>query len=189
MTASPAESAEVPTTTAEPKSGDDFDDAPPQQSQGNPDDDGQLGEAGKKAIDRMKAEKTEAVKRASAAERELEKFRKAAMSDAERQVAEAETRGRQAAMSEFGKRLATSEIRASAATAGADLEGVFDYLDLTRFLGEDGEPDDKAIKAFVGGLPKKDPGPPSQDGGARKASAPTDMNSIIRAQARGGRQP
>jgi hypothetical protein len=91
---------------------------------------------------------------------ELEKQRKAAMTEAERAVAEAEERGRTAATETFGKRLATSEIRAAAADTGRDLTGVFDYLDLTRFVGEDGQPDEKAIKAFVDGLPVIDDGKP-----------------------------
>lgn len=115
------------------------------------------------------------------AKTELEKQRQAAMTDAERAVAEAEAKGRTAAASEFGKRLATSEIRAQAADAQADLAGVFDYLDLSRFVGEDGEPDDKAIKAFVAGLPKKDPGTPSFDGGTRTpAPAQAGMSGLIR---------
>ena len=91
---------------------------------------------------------------------ELDKQRKAAMTEAERKEVEAEERGRMAATSEFGKRLATSEIRAAAAVVGAVLAGVFDYLDLTRFVTEDGEPDEKAIRKFVDGLPLKDDGKP-----------------------------
>lgn len=91
---------------------------------------------------------------------ELEKKRKAEMTDAERAVAEAEERGRTAAVQEYGKRLATSEIRAAAADAQADLTGVFDYLDLGRFVDENGEPNEKAIKSFVAGLPVKDDGKP-----------------------------
>jgi hypothetical protein len=112
---------------------------------------------------------------------ELEKQRQASMTEAERAVAEAEQKGRTAAAQEYGKRLATAEIRAVAADAGADLAGVFDYLDLARFVGEDGEPDAKAIKAFVGGLPSKSTAPPSFDGGTR-GSAPTgaSMSDLIR---------
>ena len=91
---------------------------------------------------------------------ELDKQRKAAMTGTERLVAEAEERGRTAAVSDFGKRLATSEIRAVAASAGADLTGVFDYLDIGRFVTDDGEPDEKAIKAFVAGLPAVNDGKP-----------------------------
>jgi hypothetical protein len=95
-----------------------------------------------------------------AGQRELEKQRKAEMSDAERAVADAEERGRTAATEALGKRLATSEIRAAAADSGRDLTGVFDYLDLSRFVGDDGEPDAGAIKAFVTGLPTIDDGKP-----------------------------
>lgn len=92
--------------------------------------------------------------------RELEKQQQAAMTDAERAVAEAESRGRMAATQDFGKRLATAEIRAAALDSDRDLTGVFDYLDLTRFVDEDGQPDEKAIKAFVDGLPIRDDGKP-----------------------------
>ena len=113
--------------------------------------------------------------------REYDEQRKAAMTEAERAVAEAEAKGRTAATAEFGKRLATSEIRAVAADAGADLAGVFDYLDLSRFVGEDGEPDEKAIKAFVDGLPKKEAAAPSYDGGTRTPTTPPQgMNGLIR---------
>lgn len=98
---------------------------------------------------------------------EYEKQRKAAMTEAERAIAEAEERGRTAAVTDFGKRLATAEIRATAADAGADLAGVFEYLDLTRFVDENGEPNTKAIKTFVDGLPLKEAG---------KRSPRPDMN-------------
>lgn len=113
--------------------------------------------------------------------KEFDEQRKAAMTDAERSVAEAEERGRTSAVQEFGKRLATSEIRAAAAAGGADLAGVFDYLDISRFVGNDGEPDSKAIATFVAGLPKSEAAPPSFDGGSRTpAPAPQGMSSLIR---------
>lgn len=150
------------------------------ETQGKPAEEA-LGDAGKQALDRMKAERNEANKRAKALEQELEKVRKASMSEAEKAVAEAEARGRSAATADFGKRLATSEIRAAAATAGADLDGVFDYLDLGRFVGEDGEPDTKAIEAFVGGLPKKGPAPAaSLDLGVRPESKPDPGPGLAR---------
>ena len=111
---------------------------------------------------------------------ELEKQRKASMTEAERAVAEAEARGRTAATQEYGQRLAKSEIRAAAKEAGADLKGVFDYLDLGRFVGEDGEPDAKQIEAFVAALPKENT-TPSFDGGSRTPQRQAgDMNAVIR---------
>ena len=126
-----------------------------------------------------KARKWERQSRESQAK--LREYEREKLPEAERAAADAEERGRQAATAEFGKRLATSEIRAAAADAGADLAGVFDYLDLARFVGEDGEPDAKAITAFVAGLPKKDLGAPSFDGGTRTAApAPQGMTGLIR---------
>jgi hypothetical protein len=102
------------------------------------------------------------------------------MTEQEKAVEAAREEARITAASEYGARLAKSEIRATAATASADLDGVFDYLDLSRFVGEDGEPNPKAIKAFVDGLPKKST-TPSFDGGSRgTAKATGDMNQIIR---------
>ncbi len=115
------------------------------------------------------------------AKTELEKQRQASMTEAERAIEEAKQSARAEATSEFGKRLATSEIKAAAASDGRDLAGVFDYLDLGRFVTEGGEPDEKAISAFVAGLPKKDPGTPSFDGGTRTPTqAPQSMSGLIR---------
>lgn len=115
---------------------------------------------------------------------EFDKQRKAAMTDAERAAAEAEERGRTAATSEFGKRLARSEFDALAGRRNADFDtaSTFEWLDLAKFVGEDGEPDTKAIQAAVERLvPEPAGGPPSFDGGSRTPSpAPQGMNGLIR---------
>lgn len=115
---------------------------------------------------------------------ELRKQQKATMTEAERAVAEAEERGRTAAVSEFGKRLARTEFDAAAGRRNPDFDtaSALEYVDLARFVGDDGEPDTKAIKAAVERLvPAPAGGPPNYDGGARSKS-PTggDMNSVIR---------
>lgn len=123
----------------------------------------------------------ERAKENSAAAKAAEKARLDAMSEQERAIEEAKQSAKSEAALSYGKRLATSEIRAAAATAGSDLTGVFDYLDLARFVGEDGEPDEKAIKAFVDGLPKKETPTPSFDGGPRTpAPAQQGMTGLIR---------
>lgn len=117
----------------------------------------------------------------TAAEKAAEKARLDAMGETERAIAEAEAKGRTAAATDFGKRLAKAEIQTAAATAGRDLGGVFDYLDLSRFVGEDGEPDAKAVETFVNGLPSTTPVAPSFDGGARSpAPSAGDMNQALR---------
>lgn len=129
---------------------------PAQEQQAEQEDTDWQAEATRLREELSKARKWE--DRAKENRAKVEQYEREKLPEAERAAAEAEERGRKAAASEFGQRLATSEIRAAAATAGADLTGVFDYLDLARFVDENGEPDEKAIKSFVAGLPAKDDG-------------------------------
>lgn len=132
---------------------------------------------------RLRDELTKARKweeRAKENHAKVQQYEREKLPEAERQIAEAEERARAAAAQDYGKRLARSEITAAAATAGAEIGGVFDYLDLGRFVGDDGEPDTKAITAFVDALPKRGAAPPSYDGGTRTTSPAKDMNQFIR---------
>ena len=147
------------------------------------DDTDALGDAGKQALDRMKAERNEAKKRAKALERELEEARKASMSEAEKAIADARAEERTKAATEFGSRLVRSEFIATAArrNAGFDASQILDDLNLSKFLDDDGQPDDKAIAAAVTRLVPEVTGSPSFDGGARtSAPAQTGMNGLIR---------
>ncbi len=113
---------------------------------------------------------------------DLKKRAAAAMTENERAVTEAEQRGRSAALKDAGVRLARAELRAAAAgqVSTEALDGFLEYADLTRFVGDDGEPDQKAIAAAVKklGVTAK---ATNYDGGARtSADKPTDMNSLIR---------
>lgn len=136
-------------------------------------------------ISKANAEAAKYRKELRAAQSELEKVRKAGLTEQEKAVAEAEQRGRSAALASTGARLARAEFRAAAA-GQVDKETLDAYLedvDLSKFLSEDGEPDTKAIegriKKLAGGSTKT-----SYDGGARTtAAAPADMNSLIRRQA------
>lgn len=114
-----------------------------------------------------------------------ERSRLAAMSEGERAVAEAETRGRTTAVGEFGKRLARTEFDAAAARRNPDVDtaAVLEYVDLGRFVGDDGEPDTKAIASAVERLVPSTaaPGVPSFDGGTRTTPPATaGMNGLIR---------
>lgn len=144
-----------------------------------------LGDAGKQALDRMKAERNEAQKALKALQRELEEQRKASMTEAERAVAEAEERGRAAVRAEYGTRLAQTEFKAAAAARNPeyDVEKALKYVNLSSFLGEDGEPDSKAIAAAAADLipAAGTPQPPSFDGGTRQsAPAGVSMSDLIR---------
>lgn len=118
------------------------------------------------------------------AAKELEKVRAAAMTEQEKAVAEARTVGATEAARAAAPRLVRAELRAAAADAGLPkgaLAGFLEYADLTRFVGDDGEVDEKAIAAAVKKLGGGDSRRTDFDGGARGQSAkPTDMNSLIR---------
>ncbi len=117
---------------------------------------------------------------------DLKKKAAAAMTEQERAVTEAEERGKSTATAAANARVARAELKAAAKDAEVDkatLDGFLAYADLTKFVGADGEPDDKAIAAVVkqlaGGKRATD-----FDGGARtSASRTTDMNQIVRQKA------
>lgn len=120
---------------------------------------------------------------AKAATAELEKQRQASMTEAEKAVAEAEARGRTAAATEFGKRLARTEFDNLAGRRNADFDtsSALEFVDLSKFLDESGEPNLDAIKAAVERLvPQPTGGLPSYDGGARSTTKSTDFNQVLR---------
>lgn len=97
-----------------------------------------LGDAGKQALDRMKAERNEAQKAAKKAQNDLEQLRKAQMGEAEKAVAEAEERGRAAALAAFGNRLVDAEFRAIATGRTLTPEALLTF-DRAAFIADDGE--------------------------------------------------
>ena len=181
---------ETPVGTATEKSNDDFEPDPPQEGAPTEKTESKTYDAAYVANLRKEAAKYRT--EAKAAATELEKARKASLSEAERAVADAEARGRQAAASEYGARFARASFDALAARRNPDVntDDIVEFMDMGRFLSDDGEVDRKALQAAVDRLvPERPSGPPSQDGGPRATSKATDMNSIIRAQALGGRHP
>jgi hypothetical protein len=116
---------------------------------------------------------------------DLKKKAAAAMTEQERAVAEAEQRGRSAALSESGARLVKAEFRAAAA-GRLDKDALAAYLedvDLKKFVGDDGEPDTKAIEARIAKLAGSQKAT-DFDGGARTpAGKPANMNDLIRRHA------
>ena len=133
-------------------------------------------------VKNLRAEAAKYRTEARTAKTELDQVRQSSMSEAEKAIAEAEARGRTAATADFGKRLAKSALETAAAKRNPDFDVAgLEYVDISRLLGDDGEPDAKAITAAVERLVPAPPGAPSFDGGARKTPPATgDMNSIIR---------
>ncbi len=113
-----------------------------------------------------------------------EKARLDSMGEAERKIEEAKAAGRTEAVSEFGKRLARTEFDAAAGRRNPEFDtaSALEWVDLGLFVGDDGEPNAKAIAAAVERLiPEPANGPPSFDGGARTSAPPTTgMNGLIR---------
>jgi hypothetical protein len=165
---------------------DDFDDAPASAASA----DQATGKTFTQAdLDRIVADRVAREKAKYADYGDLKKKAAAAMSEHDKALAEAEQRGRSAALGAAGTRLAKAELRAAAAgvVAREALDGFLEYADLSRFVGEDGEPDDKAITAAIkklSGAGVAAANGTNYDGGARTSgSKPVGMNDLIRRQA------
>lgn len=121
---------------------------------------------------------------------ELAALKASQMTEQEKAVAEAETRGRTAAAAEYGKQLAAAEFRAAASTAGINLGDAADLIDTSRFVGEDGQVDTDGIKAAVAKLsalaPAPGPGRSGGDFGGGSGDQPASIEKQIEeAQSRG----
>lgn len=105
-------------------------------------------------VKELRAEAAKYRTEAKTAKAEIDKVRKSSLSEAEQAVLEAEQRGRQSVLTDFGHRLARTEFVAAAArrNPGYDAAGVLDDINLSRYIGDDGEPDSKAISAAVNRL-------------------------------------
>lgn len=144
----------------------------------------QLDDPGKRALDLERAARKQAERERKAMQAELEKLRQQGMSDTEKAIAEAKRTARAEALVEVGKRLVDAEVKAAVGTRQVDVDALLDGLDRSRFLGDDGEPDVKAIKAWVDRIAPPaaqqfgDPLVQGRRGDPPPASA--DMNQIIR---------
>lgn len=105
----------------------------------------------RKNEDRAKANATAAT--------ELAQLRQQSMSETERAVAVARAEGVTEATRALGARLVSAEVRAAAAgRPEAQVDALLEGMDAAKFIGDDGEPDVRAIKAWVGKtLPEADP--------------------------------
>jgi hypothetical protein len=102
-------------------------------------------------VERWKTEARKHEKRArenAGARRELQQLREGNQTEAERVAAAAKEVGRREAQSEFGKRLAQAEIRAALTGVVEDPNLIIDDLDLSRYVDEEGDVDDNAVKGL-----------------------------------------
>lgn len=147
-----------------------------------------LGDAGKQALDRMKAERAQAVKEAKELRRELESVRLSSLSDAEKAVELARAETRQETLRAVGGRLVDAEVRAAAAgrLATEQVDALLEGLDRSRFITDDGDVDRDALASWVGRFaPSTNPGPQRPYGdvnqGARTTSATTTADMFAAA--------
>jgi hypothetical protein len=131
-------------------------------------------------VKQLRSEAAKARVEAKNAADELEKLRRAAMSEQERAIVEARDEGRRQALGEIGVRLVDAEIRAVAAGRFTDgqMSVLMQGLNRQAFLADDGSVDVKSVQTFVDGLaPKQDTSPPGfPDMGQGPRSTNTALN-------------
>jgi hypothetical protein len=160
-----------------------------------PDDAAGLGDAGKRALDAMKAERNAAVTAAKAAERELEQLRAANQTDSEKAIAAARKAGADEVTERLHARVRRAETKLALARAGAvpslieDLAGAAEFSGLKVDDADQVAGLDDAIKAHRSRVPDAyrapaAPGPGSVDGGPRAPGTPraTDLASAVAAR-------
>lgn len=157
----------------------------------------QLGDAGKKALDRMKTERAAARKEAAESKRQLaelaakvSEFEDRDKSDLDKATAKAEKAAEQAARAT--QRAVKAEVKALAADSMADPTDADLLGDLSRYVSADGDIDTGAIQADLAELLDRKPhlrkaaaGPktprPDPGQGARTPGTPSDFRSADRA--------
>lgn len=144
-----------------------------------------LGDAGKKALDAMKAQRNEAKAEAKRVADELAALKaqvegKQAEFEAEKKARELEA----GALAKANERILKAEVRAAAAGKLADPADALRFLDLSALeVGADGEVDGDAVAAAINDLIKTKPYLAAQgkrfegdaDGGTRKESGPKQL--------------
>lgn len=178
-----------PEPTADPA------DDPEPEPDPEPDGADKLGDAGKKALDRMKAERAAAKKEAAAEKKRAEELARKVAEFEDRDKSELDKVTAKAERLEAAAKAATAravkaEVRA-AASEFADPEDAAAFLDLSSYSGDDGEVDAEAIQADLADLlerkphlrraaaePPKKPAPKPDPGqGSRGTPPPTDFRA------------
>ncbi|WP_113699176.1 hypothetical protein [Nonomuraea lactucae] len=101
----------------------------------------------------------------SSAAEELDKVRKASMSEQEKAVEKARKEGETTATVAAGRKLAEAKFETALARKGLDLGDAADLIDVGKFVDDKGDVDDAAIKKAVDKLAKLAPKAPPSSGG------------------------
>ena len=146
-----------------------------------------LGDAGKKALDAMKADRNKARDDLKALRTEFDAFKaKAEGKEAEHAAAQESQRIKDEALAAANQRILKAEVRAAAAGKLSDPADALRFMDLSSFeVGDDGEVDADAIGAAINDLIQNKPYLAVQDGkrfqgdadaGTRKEARPAQLS-------------
>lgn len=157
-----------------------------------------LGDAGKKALDAMKAERNTAKTEAQALKDALAALQaKIDGKEAEHTAAQEKAATEQAALAKANGRIVRSEVKAAAKGVLADPQDAYKFLDIDSFeVDNDGNVDEDAIASALADLVKSKPYLAAQggkkfqgsaDGGARNGAATTSIDDQIAAATAAGK--
>lgn len=111
------------------------------------------------------------------ASKERDDLKASQMTDAERAIEAARAEGRNSALSEVGTDLVTAEMALQAATAGVTLPAA-EFLDYSKFLGDDGRPNKEKVKTFVDSLPKAKADFPNLQGAGKQTGGTPNITTM-----------
>jgi len=151
-----------------------------------------LGDAGKRAIDRMKAEREAALDRAKVAERERDELKSATQTETEKAISQAKKDGAAEVTTKWSAQVRRSEVRSALTAAGVnpalvDLALRADVFEALK-VSDDGEVIGlgaavEALKKATPDLFRATPGHTADYGGGPRGAPPSaagDMNAAIR---------
>lgn len=169
------EQHEDPTETPEPGTEPDPGDEPGDEDT-DPEGADQLGDPGKKALDRMKAERNAERKRARELQREIEELRQAQEAASkpadERALDEARREAEAKALAKADERILRAEVKSLAAGKLNDPADALRYLDLSEYeVDENGDVDTEEISEAIADLLERKPYLAAQGGSASFDSA------------------
>lgn len=103
----------------------------------------------KSALDKERQARKDAEKAAKAQASELDRLKAELMSDQEKAIKVARDEAVRETTTRMASRLVASEVRAALAGRSVDADALLEGLDAGRFLGDDGDVDTNAVKAWV----------------------------------------
>lgn len=140
-----------------------------------------LADPGKQALARMKEQREAAKAEAVALKAELEQFKQAQMSEAEKAIAQAreegKTEGRKEATDQWSTQAVTAEFKAAFADREFDVDTYLESINTAKFLTDDGQINSTAITELANKLAPKPTPNTTYVQGQHKTTPPPALNS------------